>query len=200
MSVLFAVDIETSGEFLTQNYIIAIGWYAMELESGKMLDKRWVSLKPIEGRGFSDRCQQWWNDRKDLLDTFEKAALKIEDALTIFLSALDRCDAQGHVILVSDNASFDIAWIDYYLSMYMHRRPLCYKLGSTMWRPIIDADSYAKCFLQESYEHGVYVSNQLVLDKLGESQVPPQTHRPDEDAENIAVLHRLVHLKNTQKK
>jgi hypothetical protein len=52
-------------------------------------------------------------------------------------------DLEYDVMIVSDNASFDFGFINYYLAKYMSRRPLNYKFGHPDgYRTLCDTDSY----------------------------------------------------------
>ncbi len=195
--LIFALDVELSGCQLDKDNILAIGWYVINAATGDTVDQGCVSLEPIPGRRpFEERClKEFWSLNDTLLKEFQRTAMPPMAGIGYFFSILNQLDKEYDVRIVSDNPSSDIAWIDYYGSKFLDRKPMCYRLNTSEWRPVYCTDSYARAAAKVPYKCA-YTDNKAVMVSLGidAKNVPEATHHPTDDARSIAVMHRLVYL------
>lgn len=196
--VIFAIDLELSGCYLDKDNIVAIGWSAIQLTTGEVVNQGLISLKPLEGRrAFEPRClDEFWSKYPALLKDLQAVAVPAVQGMAEFFMILDDFDRNYDVRIVTDNPCGDIAWLDLYASMLLDRRPLCYKFGSNDWRPVYDTDSFARGVAKLPYRDK-WTDNKEVARVLGIDmrQVPAADHNPMNDARAIATMHRLVYLK-----
>ncbi len=193
-SVIFAIDIETSGPHLFNNAIISIGYCVGDLD-GNILRKHRISLVP-ENRTFDETCySEFWVKHLDVLTVLNNEAVPIKVGLTQFLGELDYYDNLYNIILLSDFPVFDIGFINTYIGFYLGRLPLYYKLGNPEeYRPIFDSDNFSRGLLRMTYED-MWVSDTHVREKLNFSNTITRDHYPENDAEYIYTQH-LVTIKN----
>jgi hypothetical protein len=186
--VLFALDIEGSGASFSQNGIVAIGWCVGKMD-GKILEKKRVSVA-LQKRGFEPRCKtQYWDNPAQAaqLEVFKKEALEPVEAMKQFIASVDRFEDSYDVIILTDNAAYDVAWLNYYLDLYLGRNPLSYKKDQMTYRPIAEPKGFAMSrkmkfnsnenwsFDMEKYKDGL---TKLKIMSLHD-------HWPENDAENI---------------
>jgi hypothetical protein len=139
--VIFSIDIETSGPLVTEHQIIAIGYY---VNDGQMVanPQRLVISGPYT---YDEHTWEgFWSKHPELLEEFAKSRQYTPlGAMQRLVHDLDTLDIEYDVMIVSDNASFDFGFINYYLAKYMGRRPLNYKFGHPNgYRTLCDTDSY----------------------------------------------------------
>lgn len=193
-SILFGVDIETSGCMMTQNHIVAIGYYACRLDGRPLMKKRVSFAGP---HNFEQRCvDEFWSKNSVLYDTLMKNAVECSKALGLFINDLDSLESSYTVALVSDNPSFDFAWINYYLDRYLGRRPLSFPFGGTTYRSVFDTDCFARGVIRSGYKTpgDFWTYDSGIRSVLG-IQLPEgvaTTHYPDDDAQYIVEMHRQV--------
>ncbi len=196
--ILFAIDIELSGCRLDKDNIIAIGWSAIQMTNGETVSQGVISLQPISGRpAFELRCyHEFCSQNLALFKSFQLLSVPPSLGISRFFEVLDELDRKYEIRIISDNPCSDIAWIDMYASMFLDRKPLCYRLNTNQWRPVYDTDSFSRGVAKIIYTD-MYTSNSEVMKILGidPKQIPIATHNPMDDARSIATLHRLVYLK-----
>lgn len=195
--VIIAIDIEATGPRFSKNGIISIGYCAGTMDGEVILKKR-VSLD-LEGKSFDKSCyDQFWIKNLDLLETLKKEAVPIKEGLQKFISDFDSLNEKYELIPISDNPSYDIGFINYYLDFYLDRLPLNYVNGGDDYRPIFDSDCYSRGLLGMKYSDGIWTSDKDVREKLS-FEIPDSVvhdHYPDNDAEYIYQHHRLSVLKS----
>jgi len=200
--ILFAIDLELSGCRLDKDNIIAIGWSAIQLTNGETISQGVISLQSIPTRPpFEPRCyDEFWSKNLPLLKTLQTLSVPPSLGISRFFETLDELDRKCEVRIISDNPCSDIAWIDMYASMFLDRKPLCYRLNTNQWRPIYDTDSFSRGVAKIPYRD-MYTSNSEVMKilKIDPKQIPIATHNPMDDARSIVVLHRLVYLKQFER-
>ena len=197
--VILAIDLELSGCQLDKDNIVAIGWCALHATTGEVANQGCISLLTIPGRrAFEPRClEQFWRKNTALLLQFTAAAVAPELGIARFFEVLDELDRDYEVRIVSDNPSCDIAWLDFYASRFLDRKPICYKNNDDRgWRPVYDTDSFARAAAKIPYRTAdTYNSDVMATLNIKPEMIPPHTHNPMQDALSIATLHRLVYLK-----
>jgi hypothetical protein len=203
-TVIVAIDVGTDGCFITRNSLRVIGLCAINQSTGQVLFKFRVCLSPIPGREMEQRYKEdFWDKHPEILDQINKESVDPHEGILKFSRILDGLDETHQTVLVTDNPTFDMAWINYYVDIFLGRLPIYYKHNDPkQWRAIYDTDSYAKAATKVTYAESMYVDNNEVMKILGINPdlIPTATHMPDEDAENIARLHREVALINCQRR
>lgn len=126
----FGIDIETTGQFLNKNAIIAIGCVVIN-EKGEELETFESYLKIPDGRVWEERCvNEFWSKNEDTL-SFIKMRMKNPIKEMILLEEwLNKIDLKygSELVVLSDNPSFDFAWIDTYLHIFTDRPSIYYRL------------------------------------------------------------------------
>ena len=176
---IISIDIETSGPNVLKNGIIAIG-YCVGDEFGNVVQKSRIHLNLESDHVFDVHCQEsFWNilKNKHLLKIFKKNSLHPCDAIYKFIEILDNLDREHSVTIISDNPSFDISFINFYVSKYMERRPISFKFGKECYRPVLDSKSFIKGVVSSK----PYVFTQDVIKRYNLKN----DHLPDNDAEVI---------------
>lgn len=189
-NIIFSIDIETSGPSLTNNGILAIGYCAGTIDGNILLKKR-VCLS-LENRCFDDLClNEFWRKNEETLKQIISEQVTIKNALSIFINDLDEFDKTYNVSIISDCPTFDIGFINYYLSVYLDRLPLNYKLNnSSLFRPIYDTDCYSRGLLKMKYD-SVWINDSDVRNhfNINLNYLKNNNHMPDNDAEYIYINH-----------
>lgn len=148
--VLVGVDIEKTGSFLIQNPTMSVGFYLTDLDGTELLKRKFnirVQWPTQDSFGdFEPRCwTEFWSKQPDEIrdaclhkpeaDAPEKVWLEI----AAFIDSLEVHFPTSKVVFLSDNASFDVASIDYALEKYAKRAPMRYST-SGKYRSIKAAD------------------------------------------------------------
>jgi hypothetical protein len=197
--LILAIDLELSGCHLDKDNIVAIGWAGLAATTGEVLAQGCISLEPIPGRrSFEQRCyEQFWRKNMSLLKELTAGEVSPGVGTASFFAVLDELDRDYEVRIVSDNPSCDIAWLDLYASIFLDRKPICYKNNDDRgWRPVYDTDSFARATAKIPYRTAdTYNSEVMKALNIKPELIPPHTHHPMQDALSIATLHRLVYLK-----
>jgi hypothetical protein len=191
--VFFAVDIETTGPKFSKNAIIAIGYCAGTLD-GEILLKKCIKLE-LDGRSFDPECvKQFWSKYPTLLSDLQTNPMSVKDGLTEFVNDLDTLNSTYQVIIISDNPSYDLGFLNYYLDCYLDRYPLNYIKGDGgLYRPVFDTDAYTRGLMKMDYT-SLWTSDSAVRSQLG-FEIPSTVihdHHPENDAEYIYQQHRLT--------
>lgn len=184
--IIFSIDIETSGPLVTKHQIIALGFYACFVDSGEqILKERIVFEGPYEYD--TATWETFWSNHSNILEEFSKSIQwKPMYAMEVFSSHLDALDRTYDVLIVSDNASFDFGFVNYYLSKYLDRRPLNYCFGQ--YRTLCDTDSYNSGFAKM-----LPGSSDTDIAKVTGKTMPNKdlhNHMPENDAMYIAEFFR----------
>lgn len=140
-----AFDIETAGCRVAKHPIIAIG-YVVGDESGNVLEKgcfkfdvEWYTVDPTnplivtDYKQFEPRCvKEFWNNPEhpnmhNIINKLKDGAKPVHEEMQRFcawLNGLEKTYVGHRIKFLSDNPSFDIAFIDYNLDKYCDRNPL----------------------------------------------------------------------------
>ena len=163
--ILVSVDIEKAGPYLEQNPVISVGFCVGNTE-GEVLEQKRFNIKinwPGEytslfhsiintisnffyPRNFDEECWTsfWSKLPTNVIEDCKKNAKDEETTwieIALYLDELEnRYPEDTHKIkFLTDNASFDIGNIDYYLEKYTGRKPMRYS-ESGKYRSIIGSD------------------------------------------------------------
>ncbi|OJW47189.1 MAG: hypothetical protein BGO67_03685 [Alphaproteobacteria bacterium 41-28] len=180
---VLAIDIETSGSSFKQNGIVSIGASLQDHNSNE-LDSFQINLVLPEGRSYEERCvKEFWSENKKIHNFVQQNAVAPKEAMDKFCAFLTEVETRfSDLIVISDNPSFDIAWLNFYLDEYTDRLPLNYAENMT-YRIIWDIYSMLKVLL---CERGDFESSWELPEKLGLKSKWPADHNPLNDARTIA--------------
>lgn len=145
MATYIAVDIETTGASYKKHKVLSVGFVVGDLKV--VLERKRFNIiadwRPVElGGDFEARCiNEFWSkmDEKTKEDCKTDA---MEDGLCwkvidLWLAEMER--KYGKIKFLTDNASFDIARIDYCLDKYCDRLPMRFSTTGK-YRAIYSAD------------------------------------------------------------
>lgn len=154
---VLAIDIETSGSSLIQNGLVSIGCSLQDQHSNELRAFQ-VNLTLPENHIYEERClQEFWLKNPRAHEFVQKDALSPDTAIKMFSEFLENAEKDyPDLIIVSDNPSFDIAWLNFYLSQYTDKLPLNYSQKGD-YRPIWDLISMRKSLI--SVKSGDFISN-----------------------------------------
>lgn len=130
------------------------------------LDKLIVVVDPE--KIMEERClRQFWDKHQDKLKEFKQNTLTRTCAIDSFLNILREYDSKYNVEIVSDNPSFDISFINYYIGKYSTNTnlPLHFNSITNEYRGINDI-----------YEYNLKIDKEVEV---------KHDHYPENDAEYI---------------
>lgn len=188
MVVVLAIDIETSGSLLGHNGILSIGASLQNLDR-KEIESFFVNMQLVDGRSFEESCRRdFWDKNPIILEFVSQQAVHPTQGMKAFGAFIDNAQrTYPNLIVVSDNPSFDIAWIDYYLSVYGDRKPLRYNAIDGKYDMIWDAASVQKTWCSMKIPGADFLSPlKGHKEALGLEHTVPKDHNPLNDARNIA--------------
>jgi hypothetical protein len=192
ITLICSIDIETSGPQIIKNGIISLGYCIGSLH-GKTLVKKRINMKLDDNHTFDeDTYNKFWLKHIDILDKLKENQVDPKTGMNEFIKDVDEYDSKYKLIIVSDNPSFDLAFVNYYLAKYLDRKPLTYKLNS-YYRPVYDTDSYSRGVMNQTYDN-IRVNDLDLIKKfrLTITSNKDQSHYPDDDAFYIYELHRKI--------
>lgn len=185
---VLAVDIETSGPYLTKNALLSVGCSVQD-SNGKEHESFLVNIKPPEGRIFDPECKkQFWDRHPQAMEAVQKDAQEPHLAVAKLKSFLDKVNSSyKDCVIVSDNPSFDIAWIDQYLSEYGNSKPMRYGVDGT-YRMVWDTSSVQKFWMciKTTSNPNFYFPPRKHREKLGLKVDFEHNHTALNDARTIA--------------
>lgn len=188
MVFICAIDIETSGPNLIKNAILSIGYCIGDIYGNIHIKER-IDLKMPEECGFDKQCyDEFWINHLEKLKIFKNSALDPQEGIKQFTDTLDSFG--NELIIISDNPSFDIGFINYYICKYSNRKPLNYD-NHNNYRPIYDTDGYTRGRLHIDYDY-IWTSDTYAMRTLGINVLANPDHMPENDAEYIYELHRKI--------
>ena len=130
MKYFFSIDIETTGQFLTKNAMIAFGCSIMN-ENNEEVESFIGFMKVPENRDWEKRCfDEFWSKESEALNYIRDRAEEPKKVMNSFVQWMDKIDLKygNDLIVLSDNGGYDFAWIDTYLSEYTDRHSIYYRL------------------------------------------------------------------------
>ena len=181
---ILSFDIESTGPNIIKNEIIAIG-YCLGDNYGNILYKKRINIKYTQP--FDKICyKNFWSKHQDKLKILQNDAVKPDEAISEFIKDVDAAFAEYDLKIISDNPSFDVGFINYYLALYLDRKPINYKFNE-IYTPVYDTDSYSRGVVHATYDKDVYDSELIKKYKLEIDQ--KYDHLPDNDAAYIYLFH-----------
>jgi len=187
--ILVAVDIEKTGHLLTRHPVVSFGLVVGELD-GKILERlkvnfkvKWPQENETENKGdlhdFEERC--WTEFWLPNLEKFQPNCTSNPDPISQaegwskianFINELETKYKNRKIVFLSDNPSFDVANIDYYLEFYANRAPMRYTTG-LKYRSIQDPTEQLR----------IHPRKEEIIEEA--KQRCQHDHDPVKDAENI---------------
>jgi inhibitor of KinA sporulation pathway (predicted exonuclease) len=206
----FAIDVETTGQFITKNAMIAFGCTIMDQEM-KEVEKFSSYLRIPEDRNWEDRCvNEFWSKQPNTLDYIKKHMKNPRIEMMRFSDWMDDMDIKygSTMIVLSDFAMYDIAWINLYLDLFTDRWALYYMLApKENWKDGEKVYWFRRIWTTDSVYHGALMNQnpdkyiQWNLEKELNIQNDKWTndHDPLNDARNIAANYILFSTKHMKK-
>jgi hypothetical protein len=184
MYYVLALDVETSGSSLIHHGLVSIGATLQDHNSTE-IDAFQVNLQLPEDRSFEQRClEEFWLKNPLAYEFVQKNALPPKAAMDAFCQFLQKVEeSYPDLMVVSDNPSFDIAWLNFYLDLYTTRFPLNYSIQNE-YRFIWDVHSMLKSLIVMM--QGTHASDWELSVKLGFKTKYSYDHTPLNDARVIA--------------
>lgn len=172
-----AIDIEKPGSSFHYP-IIAFGTCFGDGTLSNLDCREWIPKFDPNKIQFEERCKrEFWDKNQKVLDYFQMNGKgKPEDVFNNFNNYLTKLECENDITILSDNPSFDISNMDYYLDKYCKRLPLHYSHKGD-YRPVVDWTERASALCCEDDIRAI-ASN-----KFNASA----THLPLDDAKNIYV-------------
>jgi hypothetical protein len=139
--LIVAVDIEKAGPTF-DHPIVSVGFVVGTLD--KVLEKKQVNFKINWDTDFDYNCKtEFWDKLPPtIVDSYKENAEDPEYGwanVNSFLTSLEIKYPDHKLIFATDNASFDIAHIDYNLYKYVKRKPMRYST-TEKYRSVIAVD------------------------------------------------------------
>lgn len=173
--------------------LIAIGTC---LVTSNTVEKRRFTFE-FDVNDFEERCyREFWSKH---LDTLEVLKHDTKTTIKDFAEYVDQLDREfPSLIILTDNAAYDIGFINYYYAKSLGRKPLQYKADG-QYRVITDTDSFLYALAPDVKDN--WVTSSTVAEKYGLKLTKSQSHFPEDDATYIAlvfecVIKRLVYGKD----
>jgi DNA polymerase III epsilon subunit-like protein len=144
---VLAFDVEASGSSLTQNGIVSIGASLQDKNSNELMYFQ-VNLSLPRGRIYEEYClENFWLKNSEAYNFVNQNPQHPKIAMKQFCEFLEFAEEKyPNLILVSDNPSFDIAWLNFYIAKYTERFPINYSTNKN-YRMIFDIGSIKKTLL-----------------------------------------------------
>lgn len=216
---LLGIDVETSGPDMIRNFLVAIGACVVQVDGNRVCDeedKFLVYLQPPPGTGWDPVClADFWNSPRKSIDGKTQLQLLYEsyahhvtwspkDAMNRFASWLHAMSFKyPRMVLITDTAGYDVAWLDYALQRFAHQKPfpsLAYCTGA--YRTIRDVSSWYRGIGKQSAHQTMTEaepSDILALKTLSHGNTTEfpdfkvqHTHNPLDDA--LLMTHKAVHI------
>lgn len=184
--VIMALDVETSGPNFMRNGLVSIGVSVQDMEMREICSFQ-KNLTLEKEMCFDPKCwDDFWSKQPDAYSFVTSHASNptvVMAELSDFISMVETSYPQ--CFIVSDNPSFDIAWINSYLSRYTKRPPINYHTNGK-YRMIWDSASVQKawCGLRKGASFASMPSKHREL--LGLSSPHIHDHNPLNDARTVA--------------
>jgi len=121
MKYYLGIDVETTGQFFNKNAMIALGCSIMDEQSNE-LETFTCFMSIPDDREWEQRCvDEFWSKQKTELYKIEKQMKDPKQEMIRFSEWIGAMDLKygENLIIVSNFCAFDIAWVDYYLNIYV---------------------------------------------------------------------------------
>ena len=144
--LLIALDIETSGPSVLKNGILSIGYCVGDYQ-GKILQRKRIDVSLDEGMTFDETTvKNFWQkgSKPKVLKDIQRSTISAKAGAKQFAAMLDAYDSKYKVDVLTDNPTFDIHFINYYLDKYLGRKAINYLFGVTYTPRTIDTSSFLR--------------------------------------------------------
>lgn len=131
--VVHAFDVETSGPRIGKHSLMSVGAACVEISPRghiTVLDRFFVTVRWPEGLVYDDNTREFWrqNSQAFLINTSDSKPVK-EAAQELYQHIYDvqrkAALRKARYVLLTDNAYFDVPWIDWFLCEHTeHGQPL----------------------------------------------------------------------------
>jgi hypothetical protein len=216
---LFVVDIEGRGDDMIRHGILSIGVCIGLANEVNVLHKQRFDLKPLtyveyddlDGskketdsivrlQTFEPRCLQefWLNEercpggkaKKELMEKNGKPPL---EQIRAFRALFDQWDTTHHLFVLSDNAVYDLGWINYYLSLA--NAPNLSHRADGSYMATYDTHDYARGARRLTYDTWWTSVREII--EVYKLPLDPEDHdhMPENDAAFIYHMHMGLMLK-----
>ena len=145
--VVMAFDLETSGPNFVNNGILSIG-VSVQTTDMKEIASFQRNLKLESGMSFDKTCwEQFWSKQPAVYKFVTTDAVEPRVAMEELVKFITDIETKyPQCFIVCDNPSFDIAWLNAYISRYTARLPINYHT-SGKYRMVWDLASVQKALL-----------------------------------------------------
>jgi hypothetical protein len=187
---ILAFDIETRGEDMIAHGIMSIGFCLGHADRFEVIQSGRISLKPIveEFQTVEKRCMnEFWSKHPEVYKQLVDEAIQPNIGMYKLSSMLDQWDCNYDLRIVSDNPSFDLGQINFYLARY-GMRPLSRNRMTGEYRNMYDSDCHARGVRALGHE-SAWISDKDTARELGFEIETSATHLPDDDAKHIYEMY-----------
>ncbi len=186
---VLAVDVETSGSSYERNGILSIGASLHDQDSVERESFQINVMLPKEKEYEKDCLKNFWDKNPEAKRFVENNAIEAKEAMQKFYDFLMKVRPYSDIVIISDNPSFDIAWIDHYLGLYIDQKPLRYLLNDN-YKMVWDAASIQKNWLCiKTSDSSFHSPPRGHKDKLELTSPYPHDHNPLNDARSTAYCY-----------
>ena len=204
----FAFDVETTGQFLDKNAMVAFGCTVMDQEMHEV-DSFSAFMSIPKGKVWEDRCvSEFWSKNQEALEYIKGKMTDAREEMQRFVEWMDAIDLkyETNMVVLTDNPSYDVAWLNHYIGLYTDRHCLYYMLApKDKWengercywfRRIVDTNAVYNGALTIMNPHTEHVWG--LEDKLEIQNTKWENdHDPLNDARNIAANY-ILFLRKTK--
>jgi hypothetical protein len=184
--VVHAFDVETSGPRIGKHCLMSIGAACVEISRGHMtvLDRFFVTIKWPEGLVFDEKTRDFWrqNQQAFLINTTNTKPVKEAAQMLyehIYEAQRKASLRKARYVLLTDNAYFDVPWIDWFLCEHTERGlPLRhnYFTGWLLPSNVVDLSERIQCLKEVNID----------LQMRSFHSATPHDHTPLNDALRLA--------------
>lgn len=187
-----SIDVETSGPSFKRNGILSIGCSVQNKDSEELYNFQ-VNLSLPDDREFDECClDTFWKLNPVAYEFVTSNTVSPEHAMLGFASFVARIEEKhSNIAIISDNPSFDIAWINLYLSLHTDRNPLNYS-STGHYRMVWDTASLSKNWLCIKSQVKTLIPPSGHRNRLKLVSRWPHDHTPLNDARRTADFHNQV--------
>lgn len=126
VTLAHAFDIETSGPRIGRHSLMSIAAVCLEIPKRgpvTIIDQFFVTLRWPEGLVFDDKTRQFWAENPMAFAVSTTNTIPVKEAAHNLYTHIYAVQRKAHLrnakyVVVTDNAYFDVAWIDWFLSTY----------------------------------------------------------------------------------
>ncbi len=186
---ILGIDVETSGSSYKKNGLLSIGC-SLQDEDSNEIDSFQVNLDLPKDKEFEKgSIENFWSKNQKIYDSITTNTIPPEEAMNKFCTFLSKYEQKYQdLLIISDNPSFDIAWINFYLDLYTSRKPMNYGINLKT-RQIWDSSTLQKNWLCIKMKHKSLFPPKGHKEKLGLKSKWSHDHNPLNDARVIASFY-----------